>query len=341
VRNLVLIYSGAKSHPVWDAEKLLPYVTYVDRRGKPQDWLFDSFLWIQPATWKGVSLYYPTLGIRPAVKADWEWLLNSFSDPAHGVLQLDACVRAAAKSLPNGNRRVNLVLTIPMADAASADFGAIEPGGPSLDFRRDADRVAALRWYIREALARWKKLDAPHVRLVGFDWLRESIKPENRAVVRQTADFLHSQGMKLYWIPYLGASGTDVWRELGIDATMIQPNYASLKNVKDLSRLSETARLALRTRSGLEIEIDPQAIDLAELRARYLDYLDAGVKYGFMNHAVLGYYEGGGTFARCAASSDVEVRNLYDQTYRFIKGTYRPQGGTPLPSLDVWRLHNP
>ena len=260
---------------------------------------------------------------------------------AHGVVQLDACVRAAAKSLPDGNHRVNLVLTIPMADAASRDFGAIEPGGPSLDFRRDADRVAALRWYIREALARWKKLDAPHVRLAGFYWLRESIKPENRAVVRKTANFLHSQGMKLYWIPYLGASGIDVRRELGIDVTMIQPNYAFLKNAKDLSRLSETARLAMRTRSGLEIEIDPRAIDLAELRARYLDYLDAGVKYGFMNHAVLGYYEGGGTFARCAASSDVEVRNIYDQTYRFIKGTYRSRGGTPLPSLDVGGSHNP
>jgi hypothetical protein len=339
VRHLVLIYSGAKSFPVWDAEKLLPYVTYVDRRGKPQDWFFDSFLWMQTTTPEGVSLYYPTKGIRPPVKADWDWALDNFSDPARGVVQLDACVRRAMRDLPDKNRRVSLVLTIPTAEVQSTDFGAIAPGGPSLDFRRDADRVAALQWYIREALARWKKLDAPHVRLAGFYWLRESIKPENRALVKQTAAFLHSRGMKLYWIPYLGASGIDVWRELGIDATMIQPNYAFARIEKDVSRLSRTARLALRVGAGLELEIDPLALREPESRARYLTYLDAGVKYGFMDRAILGYYEAAGLFGKFAASPDPAVRNLYDQTYRFVKGTYHPLGETPLPALDAPAPH--
>jgi hypothetical protein len=337
VRHLMLIYSGAKSCPVWDAQKLLPYVTHVDRQGKPQDWFFDSFLWLQTATPDGVSLYYPTLGKRPPVKADWQWALDSFSDPAHGAAQLEACVQRAIEDLPEKNHRVNLVLTIPTAEVQSEDFGPIEPGGRSLDFRRTADRVAALQWYVREALGRWKKIEpaAPHVRLAGFYWLRESIKPENRAVARQTADFVHAQGLKLYWIPYLGAAGIDEWRDLGIDATMIQPNYAFGRKKLPPERLAATARLALRTRSGLEIEIDPGAVANAELRARYLAYLDAGVKYGFMDRAVLGYYEGGSTFARCAASPDAELRNLYDQTYRFVKGTYRPQGRTPLPPLDA------
>jgi len=52
------------------------------------------------------------------------------------------------------------------------------------------------------------------------------------------------------------------------------------------------------------------------------------VKYGFMGHALLGYYEAGGVFGQCAASPDPEVRNLYDQTYRFVKGTHRPSGNT-------------
>ena len=31
-----------------------------------------------------------------------------------------------------------------------------------------------MKWYIRTALERWKKIDAPHVRLVGFYWLDET-----------------------------------------------------------------------------------------------------------------------------------------------------------------------
>jgi hypothetical protein len=335
VHHLVIIYAGNESRPRWDTDKLLPYVCYVDRDGKPQDWLFDSFLWSEYLTNDGVSLYYPIKGTRPAVKSDWDWMLDGFLDPAHGIPQLDACVRAAAAKLSDANHRVNLVLTMPNPHPVSTAFGAIRPGGSSLNFTRDADRLAALQWYIRTALDRWKNLDARHVRLVGFYWLRESITPENRGLVKQTADFLHTLGMKLYWIPYRGAKSVEIWRQLGIDAAMIQPNYAFLRLKQDVSRLPATARLALRTQSGVELEVDPLAVCRPEGRSRYLAYLDAGVKYGFMDHAVLGYYQGAEVFRQWAVSPDPEVRNLYDQTYRFVKGTYRLRGDTPLPALDA------
>ena len=334
VHHLVLIYAGNKSRPRWDADKLLPYVCYVDRRGRPKDWLFDSFLWSEYLTNDGVSLYYPIKGTRPAVKSDWDWMLDRFFDPAHGVGQLDACVRAAAAKLSDANHQVNLVLTMPNPHPVSTAFGAIRPGGPSLNFSRDADRLAALQWYVRTALDRWKNLDARHVRLVGFYWLRESITPENRGLVKQTADFLHTLGMKLYWIPYRGEIGGNM-AAIG-DRRGDDPAGLRLPAPQARCLASACDRAAGIAHSvGCGIGRDPLAVCRPEGRARYLAYLDAGVKYGFMDHAVLGYYQGAEVFRQWAVSPDPEVRNLYDQTYRFVKGTYQFQGETPLPALDA------
>ena len=199
----MLIYIDAQAPVPQDTRTLLPYVTYVDRQGKPQDWFFDSFLWLGYITSDGANLSRSVAGSRAIRKADWQWLLDALFDRQHGVGQLDACAREAAKSLPDKDHRINLVITMPTPLATMKDFGPVEPGGPLLDFSRDADRLAAMKWYIRTALERWKKIDAPHVRLVGFYWLDETIPPANRAIVKQTADYLHSQGMKLYWIPFL------------------------------------------------------------------------------------------------------------------------------------------
>ena len=170
------------------------------------------------------------------------------------------------------------------------DFGAVEPGGRSLDFSREPDRLAAMQWYIRTALERWKKTDAPHVRLAGFYWLDERIQPPTRAVVRQTAEYLHSLGMKLYWIPFFGAEGIEGWRQLGIDAAMLQPNYSTMSMSRP-SRLAEAARIARRFGMGVELELAYLARSDAERRARYRAYLDAGAKYGFMDHSILGYFQ--------------------------------------------------
>lgn len=334
VRHLVLIYAGGRSRVAWDAENLLPYVAYVNRQGKPQDWLFDSFLWIEYATNDGVLLHLPTKGKRAITVADWQWLLDAFLDPAHGVGQLEACVKAAANHLQGKDHQVNLVITMPTPLTISKTFGTVTTDGPSLDFSRDADRLTALQWYIRATMERLKKLNARHVRLVGFYWLAETIPPQDYAIVKQTSDFLHTLGMKLYWIPYFSAGGLSVWRQLGIDATILQPNYFQNTEIQS-ARLNVAALRALRAGSGVELEVDGRAITKPEFRQRYTDYLDAGVKYGFMDHALLGYYEGGGTLRQFAASKDAQIRDLYDQTYRFVKGTYRPLGNTPLASLDA------
>jgi hypothetical protein len=324
VRHLMLIYADLQQAVPWDSERLLPYVTYVDRRGKPQDWFFDSFLWLGYITNDGTNLSRPVAGGRAIRMADWQWLLESLFNREHGVGQLEPCVRQAAESLPDKDHQVNLIITMPTPMPTMKDFGPLEPGGPLLDFSRDGDRLTAMKWYIRAALERWKKIDAPHVRLVGCYWLAETIPPADRAIVRQTADFLHSQGMKLYWIPFFGAKGIDGWQKLGIDAAMLQPNYSTFADAPP-GRLAEAARIAQRVGMGVELELPYTALREPERRARYLAYLDAGAKYGFMRHSILGYFQSVGLLGDFAASPDPATRAIYDQTYRFVKGTYRPK----------------
>jgi len=328
VRHLMLIYADAQAPVAQDSRTLLPYVTYVDRQGKPQDWFFDSFLWIGYITNDGTNLDGTTPlrtgQVRPAPRmAHWLWLLDSLFNREHGVGQLEPCVRQAAKTLADKDHCVNLVITMPTPMRAMKDFGPLEPGGPLLDFSRDADRLAAMKWYIRAALERWKKIAAPHVRLVGFYWLAETIPPPDRAIVKQTADFLHSLGMKLYWIPFFGAKGIDGWQQLGIDAAMLQPNYSTFADFRP-GRLADAARIAQRVGMGVELELPYTARNDAERRARYRAYLDAGAKYGFMDHSILGYFQSIGLLREFAASPDPAIRTLYDETYRFVKGTYRP-----------------
>ena len=186
VRHLMLVYCDAQqkvygSPAAWDSRSLLPYVTYVDRQGKPRDWFFDSFLWIGYVTNDGAILSRPVEGGRAVRKADWQWLLDVLFDPAHGVGQLESCVREAAKSLPDKDHRVNLVVTMPMPMAAIKDFGAVEPGGPSLDFSRDPDRLAAMQWYIRGPCERWKKsMRRTSGWLVSTGWMSACNRPTAR-----------------------------------------------------------------------------------------------------------------------------------------------------------------
>ena len=105
---------------------------------------------------------------------------------------------------------------------------------------------------------------------------------------------------------------------------MLQPNYSTFADARP-SRLAEAAGIARRVGMGVEIELAYAARTDPERRARYRAYLDAGAKYGFMDHSILGYFQSIGLLREFAVSPDPAIRDLYDQTYRFVKGTYRPR----------------
>jgi hypothetical protein len=328
VRQLCLIYHGQKCRVPWTKQALLPYVAYVDPEGKPVDWLFDSFLFIEFAADNGAQLYHYQPKEPLPTMAEWQWLADAWFRPTTGLIGLEQAVAEAGRVLGDPDHVVNVVITLPVPHRQLNGFGPLPGQEQKLDFGREEDRQQAMRWYIDSVRDRYRQGNYAHLRLVGFYWTGESIDTKDHAIVQWTGQFLHDEGYKFYWIPYFSASGFERWKQLGFDAVMLQPNHFFTDKTKVL-RLTETAQRALLAGAGVEMEFDSRALGSEAFRQRFYDYFDAGVAYGWMKEAVLGWYEGGGTIKAFLEKPEVG-RPMYDTVYRFIKGTYQPTG-QPLP----------
>ncbi len=331
IRHLCLIYHGAPHRVEWTRDAIFPYVAHVDEKGVPTDWMFDSFLFIEFAGPRGVWFHHYVAGKPQATADDWAWLADCWFREKTGLIGLEKAVARAGEALRQPGHVVNVVITLPVPLRPVKEFGPLAGQDRALDFGREEDRRQALAWYIDRVLARWREQKYRHLRLVGFYWTEESIPPADYAIVRATADLVHKAGYKLFWIPYFSAQGISEWRKLGIDGTMLQPNYFFPAKA-DPDRLAKAASKALAAGCGIEIEFDGRAFDSQERQDRFWAYLDAGVKYGWMNDVLLGYYEGGNCIKRFVETPG-DGRRMYDALYRFLKGTYEPSGRTKLAEL--------
>ncbi|MGB9624303.1 MAG: DUF4855 domain-containing protein [Phycisphaerae bacterium] len=331
VHHLCLIYHGGKNRVDWTAEAMLPYVAHVDEKGAPTDWMFDSFLFIEFAGPRGVWFHHYVEGKPQANAADWAWLADCWFRERTGLIGLEKAVARAGEVLKQPDHKVNVVITLPVPLRPVKEFGPLAGQDRTLDFSKEEDRRTALAWYIDRVLARWQQQKYRHLRLVGFYWTEESIPQADYTIVKATADYVHKAGYKLFWIPYFSAQGISEWRKLGIDATMLQPNYFFPARIGP-DQLTKAAKKALAARCGVEIEFDGRAFESQERQDRFWAYLDAGVKYGWMTNALLGYYEGGNCIKRFVETPG-DGRKMYDALYRFVKGTYQPSGRTKLPEL--------
>jgi hypothetical protein len=331
VRHLCLIYHGNDRRVTWTPEAMLPYVTYVDERGTPTDWFFDSLLFIEYANSRGVWFHHYLQGKPQATAEDWVWLADCWFRENSGLIGAERAVENAGKTLKQPDHTVNIVITMPVPLEPVKSFGPLPGIDRQLDFSKPADRQQALEWYIDRVTKTWATKHYKHLRLVGFYWTSETIGPADAALVKQTSDYLHARGYKLFWIPYFGAKGLDKWRERGIDAAMLQPNYFFPEKISP-DRLTQAAERAAKAGCGIELEVDARAFESPEREERFWAYLDAGVKYGWMKHALLGYYEGG-KMVKLFAETPGNGRAMYDALYRFVKGTYTPVGRTTLPEM--------
>lgn len=329
VRHLCLIYHGNEHRVTWTPAAILPYVAHVDEQGVPTDWFFDSLLFIEYAGLNDVWFHHYLPGKPQATADDWVWLADSWFRDRSGLIGAEQAIEQAGKILQQPDHMVNIVITLPVPLTPIKDFGPLSGIERKLDFSKPTDRQQALIWYIDRVLKSWESHHYKHLRLAGFYWTEETIGADDAALVKQTSDYVHHAGYKFFWIPYFGAAGLEHWRERGIDATMLQPNYFFPDKMSP-ERLTQTAERAAQAGCGIEIELDSRAFESPEREDRFWAYLDAGVKYGWMNHALLGYYEGGGTLKQCVETPG-SGRAMYDALYQFVKGTYTPRGRTQLP----------
>ncbi|MBE3576214.1 MAG: DUF4855 domain-containing protein [Limnochordales bacterium] len=341
-RHIALIYSsGDPARPSnLDLAHFLPYVAYIDRCWQIRDTMFDTLLFL-PIGKLSTGRDYGTVD-KPSLLTDWQGYLDELFRPnfqlaaadravALAWQRLDSLVLREAEAEPGAAaalrhpERVKVIIAVPFPSPRASNFGTLPGDSEPLNFadpiHGQAARERALRWYIDEVLARWRAAGFPHLELIGLYWFRETVEPYDRAIVQNTAAYIHALGYRFFWIPYYQARGFTEWDRLGFDVAMMQPNlsFAPIPPEQAEARLAMAAQLAQRYGMGLEIELHWTLTDPAE-RAKYLAYLEAGRKLGYMTGAVLSYYQSVDSLAKAMASSDPDIRALYDESYRFIKG---------------------
>ena len=74
--------------------------------------------------------------------------------------------------------------------------------------------------------------------------------------------------------------------------------------------------------AGMGIEMELNAFHGQESDTKWLEYLNAGVEFGYMNDALLGYYQNVKDVGKAAKLADNNRKIYYDYLYQFVKGTY-------------------
>lgn len=330
-RNIMLIYTHGKR---WNNVDALPYVAYgqlVREAGQlPRlewhDWFFDTFLFLALLTEDKARAYDSASRAAPARWDDWLAFVHGlFAENGH-LAAFDRAIATVKESLDDPGYRARVIVMIPYPDRTQGDFGDPEGSGRSFDFStRNAaaaeDRWAAVHAYINRVLEAWERSEYDNLELIGFYWLAESVGAGDDGLIRRTADTIRAAGYRFFWIPYFTAAGYDRWESLGFDVAIYQPNYMFDTSLPK-RRLYDAADRAYRLGMGIEIEANWTILSTEAGRERFRDYLWAGVKYGFMEHAVRAYYLEQDLLGPAYLSTDPDVRAVYDDIYRFVKGAF-------------------
>ena len=331
--HIVLMYFGGlvPNSRHLNTIDFIPYVGYVDTNIEIKDTFFDTFLLLPAST----RYYGITDGrdydhvAKPSHKEDWELFINELFTPDYQLDALNRAVQIVNEKLTK-NEIANVIIAIPYPSTRQSNFGKLNDNSKSLSFAGmktgDENRFLAVSWFIEEILTRWEAANFPNLRLAGFYWYQEDIESRNSPqifdpVISNTAKLIHEKELYFYWIPYYQARGFRNWQQLGFDVAMLQPNFSfcGLDITEAEYRLKQASELASRYGLGLEIELHMD-LNNPDLRRKYLAYLEFGYKLVYQKNSVISYYQSIDDFAKAAFHLDPEIRLLYDETYKFVKG---------------------
>ncbi|MDA8206402.1 MAG: DUF4855 domain-containing protein [Thermaerobacter sp.] len=299
----------------------LPQIAYLNSAGQIQNWYFKTILALpdyplnSQSTWQGWLNDLFNQG---------SW--NTPSNPTQ-LTALNQAVGQAKQALHDPSYRENVILAIPYPKAQVSNWGTL--GGQTMNFATTADRIAAVQWFIQQAMQDWNASHYTNLHLAGFYWYNESIDlavAGEKTLVKTTAATVHALGRRFYWIPYFEAPGYKMWRQLGFDVAMMQPNFA-FQSLTNPVRLTETAQLAQHYGMGLELEFPYQVLNPVPASSsalsgtnRYLLYQDAALAYGYAKGVPLAWYQN----TQNLLLDYQGHRYVYDLLYQFLQGTYTP-----------------
>lgn len=315
-KDVLLAYFCHESKEPISKDIFLPHVAYIEN-GEIKDTLFDGYLFLPY-----VAFLYEGYKKRPLTKEKWQYYIDTQFIDGFNMDALDEAAKEVGEKLGMPDYKVSVYFSILYPVKEVREFGVID--GRNLDFSLLEDRKAALKWLIDEQYARFNAKKYKHLDLKGYYWFTEEINYADNQLLellRFTTDYVRTLGLITTWIPYFHASGYNDWKNLGFDVVCYQPNYAFNQAVPD-SRLfdaAETAKLL-----GMCIELEVGGIQDWNIE-RIKKYYAAGAITGYMTDAAHMYYQDGvpGIYYRAYTSDDPKLHSVYNDTYRFIKGTFK------------------
>ena len=314
-KDVYLAYHG--KNLAWNADDFYYEIAYTDKDGKALDTMFDGILFLMGTEFPS-GLGGGTGGVLNYNKSDAEWLVSSLfaSDQNISALEISAGKLKKELSLPD-DYKVKFYLSL--YHPSCSDFGDIDGDGKSETTATNEGRAKILCWLVDKFEESLAKQNYENIVFGGYYWYNESIRDNESATVSLTAEHIHAYGRQFFWIPYFSASGIADWRAYGFDTACLQPNFAFSLDTPT-SRVAGASSIADLLGMSIEIEMDGKVVSDERYRLRYYEYLKQGAKLGFMEDAMHLYYMGVKPYS-LAKSLSPAIRQIYDYTYGFIKGT--------------------
>lgn len=362
LKHLVLMYGDSRSP--WTQEQLGYYVAHHGEDDKPDGWLFDSFLFINAkssaghhyvadinlgTSMSGEGDFFSACSPTPGDKKDWEELLEFYFGEGGALDSLDRTIQEIAgllRGMPT--RKRNVVLTLPYPHITQEHFGVVEEAAGDLNFSTKGHdlahatgaRLTAAKWFVDQIWARWQKAGYRNLNLLGIYWIYETVyrswSMDDHVLLKELRKHVNAKGLKLVWIPFYATYNfhlLDNYRDYYFDMAFLQPNFLFYKEGKTIDVAAGVAR---RTGAGLEIEYyleldEPIAVS-KERHLRFREYLNAGVKYGYMKEAACAHFQGVNSLQRMIHHKDPAEREFYEDICKFVWGTYQVK---PYPPVSV------
>ena len=338
----------------WDKARFAPHVSYADDSG--EHWLFEAFLAITGVDMDGKNFGINNNGRESAGQDSWESLAAYWLDKGGAFDALDQAIDDAARRIGTPARKRYAVMVMPdpimferFTDKGSSTtyWGSID--GSLADFSRIDDQIKALEWYIELVRAKFAALAPKHLELAGFYILSEELVATSSGynyqykrwdrILPPVADYLDQRNEGLYWIPYLGADGTSLWKSLGIDFAWLQPNYYWDYNNSKPIRNAFKAMASLGM--GMELEFEYSMVeevmktpgimgpdgagnyvftlkDVPSLRERFREYMSGYTEAGLYGNRPVALYSGSNALWQLASSKEKDDIAMYLELCRFI-----------------------
>ncbi len=314
-KDLCLLFQGKTAG--YSVEDLIPYLAYVDRDGKMKDTMFDSFLFLMTGS-------FPS-GAMPNSNgnfSDWKWVIDDLFVKGENLFALEEAAGKVKDELGlDGSYKYKVTMSIYYPSVKQTSFGDVDGDGKSEDFSILADRIKAIEAYIDLFEKKFREANFENIELVGYYWYHEAINredTESRALLNAVSEKVHKVGKDFFWIPYFKSDGYESWEKYGFDVACKQPNYV-FKLQTPYSNITACAELTKLYGMGVEIEICSDSLVDKKYFKKYMEYLEGGIKYGYMSDCVIMYYQEVSAFKN-ACYSDTEMgRMVYEYTYGFIK----------------------